>query len=151
MLYNVSVLLIYLLTHSSLYPLIFYPCFPCLFPFPAGNHAFVLCTRVCFRFAIFAFYISDSTWKWHHVVFPRLAHFTRRVCVLRSSVLQTRWAVACQAPCPWDFPGKNIGVRCQFLLQGSFRPRGWTWVPCIAGGFLTAPPPGKLFTTHSTL
>ena len=21
--------------------------------------------------------------------------------------------------CPWDFPGKNIGVSCHFLLQGS--------------------------------
>ena len=22
-----------------------------------------------------------------------------------------------QAPCPWDFPGKNTGVGCHFLLQ----------------------------------
>ena len=22
--------------------------------------------------------------------------------------------------CPWDFPGKNIGVSCHFLLQGIF-------------------------------
>ena len=22
--------------------------------------------------------------------------------------------------CPWDFPGKNTGVRCHFLLQGIF-------------------------------
>ena len=25
--------------------------------------------------------------------------------------------------CPWDFPGKNTGVGCYFLLQGIF----WTW------------------------
>ena len=24
--------------------------------------------------------------------------------------------------CPWDFPGKNIGVGCHFLLQGIFFP-----------------------------
>ena len=31
--------------------------------------------------------------------------------------------VALQAPLPWDSPGKNTGVGCHFLLQGSFRPR----------------------------
>ena len=25
--------------------------------------------------------------------------------------------------CPWDFPGKNTGVGCHFLLQGIFRTR----------------------------
>ena len=25
--------------------------------------------------------------------------------------------------CPWDFPGKNSGAGCHFLLQGIF----WTW------------------------
>ena len=26
--------------------------------------------------------------------------------------------------CPWDFPGKNTGVGCYFLLQGIFLTRG---------------------------
>ena len=26
--------------------------------------------------------------------------------------------------CPWDFPGKNIGVGCHFLLQGIFPTQG---------------------------
>ena len=26
--------------------------------------------------------------------------------------------------CPWDFPGKNIGVGCHFLLQGIFSTQG---------------------------
>ena len=26
--------------------------------------------------------------------------------------------------CPWDFPGKNTGVSCQFLLQGIFLTQG---------------------------
>ena len=28
--------------------------------------------------------------------------------------------------CPWDFPGKDAGVHCHFLLQGVFQPRGRT-------------------------
>ena len=35
--------------------------------------------------------------------------------------------------CPWDSPGKNTGVGCHFLLQGSSRPRDRTQVSCIAG------------------
>ena len=31
--------------------------------------------------------------------------------------------------CPWDFPGKNIGVGCQFLLQGLFMTQGSK--PCL--------------------
>ena len=31
-----------------------------------------------------------------------------------------------------DFPGKNTGVGCLFLLQGSYRPRNWTCVSCIS-------------------
>ena len=26
--------------------------------------------------------------------------------------------------CPWDFPGKNIGKGCHFLLQGIFLAQG---------------------------
>ena len=27
--------------------------------------------------------------------------------------------------CPWDFPGRNTGVGCYFLLQGIFPTQGW--------------------------
>ena len=27
--------------------------------------------------------------------------------------------------CPWDFPGKNTGVGCHFLLQRIFQTQGW--------------------------
>ena len=27
--------------------------------------------------------------------------------------------------CPWDFPDKNAGVDCRFLLQGTFPTQGW--------------------------
>ena len=33
--------------------------------------------------------------------------------------------------CPWDYPGKNIGVSCHFCLQGSSWSRDWTCVSCI--------------------
>ena len=43
-------------------------------------------------------------------------------CMLSHSVIAnsfvTPWTVAHQAPIPWDFPGKNTGVGCYFLLQG---------------------------------
>ena len=29
--------------------------------------------------------------------------------------------------CPWDFPGKHIGVGCHFLLQGIFPTQGSTF------------------------
>ena len=32
-------------------------------------------------------------------------------------------------PSPWDFPGKNTGVGCQFVLQGIFLTQGSN--PCL--------------------
>ena len=32
--------------------------------------------------------------------------------------------------CPWNFPGKNTGVRCHFLLQGIFLTEGLN--PCLS-------------------
>ena len=40
------------------------------------------------------------------------------------STLVSQWTVACQALCPWDFPGKKTGVICHFLLQGIFPTQG---------------------------
>ena len=42
--------------------------------------------------------------------------------------------------CPWDSPGKNTGVGCHFLPQGSFPTQGWNEhpvSPALAGGFFT--------------
>ena len=36
----------------------------------------------------------------------------------------TPWTVACQAPLPWDVPGRNTGAGCHFLLQGIFPTQG---------------------------
>ena len=34
--------------------------------------------------------------------------------------------------CSWDFPSKNPGVGCHFLLQEIFQTRDQTWVSCIS-------------------
>ena len=48
---------------------------------------------------------------------------------------------------PWDFPGRDTGVGCHFLLQGIFPTQGSNLhllqVSCIAGGFFTAEPWGR--------
>ena len=48
--------------------------------------------------------------------------------------------------CPWDSPGKDTGVGCHALLQGSSQPRDRTCVSCvscIAGRIFTTEPPWK--------
>ena len=37
-----------------------------------------------------------------------------------SDFLQIHELYPARALCPWDFPGKNTGVGCHFLLQGTF-------------------------------
>ena len=41
----------------------------------------------------------------------------------------TPWTVALQAPLSMNFPGKNTGVGCHFLLQGIFLTQGLN--PCL--------------------
>ena len=43
------------------------------------------------------------------------------------------WTAAARLLYPWDSPGKNTGVGCHFLLQGTFP----TQVSCTAGRFFT--------------
>ena len=51
---------------------------------------------------------------------------------------------------PWDFPGKNTGVGCHFLLQGGLPDPGTEPVsPALADGFFTTEPPGKPMHTTS--
>ena len=39
-------------------------------------------------------------------------------------LLVTPWTLPARLLCPWDFPGKNTGVGCHFLLQGIFLTQG---------------------------
>ena len=53
--------------------------------------------------------------------------------------------------CPWDFPGKNTGVACHFLLQGNLLDPGIELVSlALAGGYFTTEPPGKLVRETDT-
>ena len=54
----------------------------------------------------------------------------------------TQWTVACQILCPWDFPGKNAGVGCHFLLWVIFLTQGLNlhllqMSPALADWFFT--------------
>ena len=70
----------------------------------------ILATTFCFLFP----------WIW------LLIH----VCVLSCiRLFATPWIIACQAPLSMDFPGKNTGEDCQFLLQGIFPTQGSN--PCL--------------------
>ena len=47
-------------------------------------------------------------------------------CLVAKScpTLLWSWTIACQAPLSMEFPGKNTGVGCHFLLQGIFPTQG---------------------------
>ena len=67
-------------------------------------------------------------------------------CSAVSDSLQPHGLKPSSLLCPWDFPGKNIGVHVHFLLQGIFPAQGlnlclshllrWQWIllpPCHLG------------------
>ena len=46
--------------------------------------------------------------------------------------------------CPWDFPYKNSGMGCHFLLQGIFLTQGIEPMsPALGSGFFTSASSGK--------
>ena len=53
--------------------------------------------------------------------------------------------------CPWDFPGKNTGVGCHFLLLGIFLAPGLNPLLHTAGGFLLLSHQGKSACTQLLL
>ena len=57
----------------------------------------------------------------------------------------TPWTVACQRPLCLGFSRQEYWSGLSRSPPGeSSQPRNWSWVSCIAGGFFTAEPPGKL-------
>ena len=76
----------------------------------------------------------------------KTGHFFKSCCLVSQScpaLWQPHGLQPVRLPCPWDFPRKNTGVGCHFLLQGIFPTQGSNLVSCIAGEFFTAEPPGK--------
>ena len=69
------------------------------------------------------------------------------VCSVVSNSFVAPWTAGLQTSLFEDFPGKNTGVGCHFLLQGIFQTQ-WTEPtslasPALAGRFFTTEPPGK--------
>ena len=46
------------------------------------------------------------------------------MCSVMSDSLRPRGPWPTCLLCPWDFPGKNTGAGCHFLLQGIFQTQG---------------------------
>ena len=70
-------------------------------------------------------------------------------CSVISDSLETHGLEPTRLLCPRDFPGKNTGVGCHFLLQGS-RPNPRIEPespasPALTGSFFTTELPGKPF------
>ena len=86
------------------------------------------------------------------IITIRLANTHPSVCVCAQSFqlcLTLCHPMNCshQLLWPWDFPGKNAGMGCYFLLQGIFLTQGWN--PCLLYwqvGFLPTEPPGEPLT-----
>ena len=62
-----------------------------------------------------------------HAVFVMLAVRCHSVPKLCLTLLRLHKLWSPRLLCPWDFPGKNTGVGCHFLLQGIFPT--WEWNP----------------------
>ena len=52
-----------------------------------------------------------------------------RVCSVMSDSFRPHGLEPIRLLCPWDFPDKNTGVGCHFLLQGIFMTQGSN--PCL--------------------
>ena len=63
-----------------------------------------------------------------HIFPPYLEETSKVICMLSCSshvwLFATPWTVAHRLLCPWDSPGKNIGMGCHVLLQGIFPTQG---------------------------
>ena len=55
-------------------------------------------------------------------------------CLVSSDFLGPRVLQPSRLHCLWNFPGKNAGLGCHFLLQGilSYQPKNWTHISCIS-------------------
>ena len=90
--------------------------------------------NTCNPMFIAAVFIKAKTWKW-------------KWKWSRSVVSDSLWPHGLQPVrllCPWDFPGKNTGMGCHFLLQGIFPTQGLNLgLPHCRQMLLPSEPPGK--------
>ena len=82
-------------------------------------------------------YLKNCRLKYMHICCRCL------VAKLCLTLLQPHGLQLARLLCPRDFPGKNTGVDCHFLLQGNFPTPGVN--PCLLlGRQIITEPPGKL-------
>ena len=93
---------------ASRQPFYFLPSIPCDFMTFLGCVCVCVCVCVCI-----------------HTCVPVHEHSHS----VMSNSLQPRGLQSARPICPWNFPGKNAGVGCHFLLQGIFPTQGSN--PCL--------------------
>ena len=71
-------------------------------------------------------------------LFPNSFYCCYLVTKLCSILLEPYRLQPTRLLCPWNFPVKNTGVDCHFLLPGIFLTQGLNRVSALAGGFFTA-------------
>ena len=64
------------------------------------------------------FFTTSATWK--NVSLKLKLAYAQSLPTLRPH----DWLYPSRFLCPWNFPGKNTGVGCHFLLQGIFLTQG---------------------------
>ena len=91
----------------------------------------------------FSYCCISVLWLYHDIFNPSdfillmtvwvLSDMSSLMCIVRAQLCPTLchpMDCSLASPlCPWDFPGKNTGVGCHFLLQGIFLTRGSN--PCL--------------------
>ena len=74
----------------------------------------ILCLKTMFCYCfVYYIYPSSKEMYWCSVV--------TKLCLTLS---QSQGRQPARLLCPWDFPGKNTGASCHFLLQGIFLTHG---------------------------
>ena len=82
------------------------------------------------NFNKFWFNISDSIFSTTHVcTFSHVWLFQLFATPWTSGSTAHQGPLPTRVPCPWDFPDKNTGVACHFLLQGIFHTQELS--PCL--------------------
>ena len=81
---------------------------------------FCCCDSVIYIY-IHASYIHARWFSYTHIYYT---HTHIYILVAKSCLLQHHRLYPARLPCPWNFPGKNIGVGWHFLLQEIFLTEG---------------------------
>ena len=70
-------------------------------------------------------YKKSKSWGCNDTKVTKVILWKVKVMLLSPvRLFATPWTVAARLLHPWDFPGKNTGAGCHFLLQGIFLTQG---------------------------